>query len=96
MSAPVNWLQQMQSALQTIPAGVRPRLLLHACCGPCSLEPVKLLRAEGFEPTICWTNPNIQPISEGGADSVENMILVSEAEHDEITAAHREYYGWKA
>ena len=22
-------------------------LLLHACCGPCSLEPVKLLRAEG-------------------------------------------------
>lgn len=39
---------------------------------------------------------HIQPISEGGADSVENMILVSEAEHDEITAAHREYYGWKA
>lgn len=39
---------------------------------------------------------HIQPISEGGADSVENMILVSEDEHDEITAAHREYYGWKA
>lgn len=39
---------------------------------------------------------HIRPISEGGADSVENMILVSEAEHDEITAAHREYYGWKA
>lgn len=39
---------------------------------------------------------HIQPISEGGADSVDNMILVSEAEHAEITAAHREYYGWKA
>lgn len=39
-------------------------LLLHACCGPCSLEPVKYLREEGFEPTICWTNPNIQPIEE--------------------------------
>lgn len=39
-------------------------LLLHACCGPCSLEPVRLLREEGFEPTICWTNPNIQPVSE--------------------------------
>lgn len=39
-------------------------LLLHACCGPCSLEPVRLLRAEGFEPTVCWTNPNIQPESE--------------------------------
>lgn len=42
----------------------RTALLLHACCGPCSLEPVRLLRAEGFEPTICWTNPNIQPLSE--------------------------------
>lgn len=39
-------------------------LLLHACCGPCSLEPLRLLRAEGFEPTICWTNPNIQPLAE--------------------------------
>lgn len=40
------------------------RLLLHACCAPCSLEPVKYLREEGFEPTICWTNPNIQPVAE--------------------------------
>lgn len=39
-------------------------LLLHACCGPCSLEPVRLLREEGFEPTILWSNPNIQPLSE--------------------------------
>lgn len=42
----------------------RVPLLLHACCGPCSLEPVRLLRAEGFEPTILWSNPNIQPLSE--------------------------------
>lgn len=40
------------------------RLLLHACCAPCSLEPVRLLVDEGFEPTICWTNPNIQPVAE--------------------------------
>ncbi len=40
------------------------RLLLHACCAPCSLEPVRLLVEEGFEPTICWTNPNIQPVEE--------------------------------
>ena len=39
-------------------------LLLHACCAPCSLEPVRLLREESFEPTICWTNPNIQPAEE--------------------------------
>ncbi len=39
-------------------------LLLHACCAPCSLEPVRLLVEEGFAPTICWTNPNIQPVAE--------------------------------
>ena len=39
-------------------------LLLHACCGPCSLEPVRLLREEGYEPTILWSNPNIQPVAE--------------------------------
>lgn len=40
------------------------RLLLHACCAPCSLEPVSLLIEEGFEPVICWSNPNIQPRAE--------------------------------
>lgn len=44
--------------------GGRVPLLLHACCGPCSLEPVKYLREEGFEPTIVWCNPNIQPRAE--------------------------------
>lgn len=39
-------------------------LLLHACCAPCSLEPVRLLMEEGFDPHICWTNPNIQPMDE--------------------------------
>ncbi len=39
-------------------------VLVHACCGPCSLEPVRLLREEGFEPTIAWSNPNIQPAAE--------------------------------
>lgn len=39
-------------------------LALHACCAPCSLEPVRLLREEGFEPTVVWSNPNIQPAAE--------------------------------
>ena len=42
----------------------RVPIALHACCGPCSLEPVRLLREEGFEPTIIWSNPNIQPVEE--------------------------------
>ena len=40
------------------------RLLLHACCGPCSLEPLRVLREQGFFPTIVYVNPNIQPYDE--------------------------------
>lgn len=39
-------------------------LLLHACCGPCSLEPLRVLREQGFLPTIVYVNPNIQPHGE--------------------------------
>jgi hypothetical protein len=39
---------------------------------------------------------HINPLSEGGADDADNMILVSESDHDAITAAHREFYGWNA
>lgn len=40
------------------------KLLLHACCGPCSLEPVRLLRAAGVEPVIFYANSNIHPAEE--------------------------------
>ncbi len=39
-------------------------ILIHACCGPCSLEPIRLLQEEGYKPTIVWCNPNIQPATE--------------------------------
>ena len=40
------------------------KLLLHACCGPCSLEPVRLLKEEGHDITIAYMNSNIAPASE--------------------------------
>ena len=40
------------------------RILVHACCGPCALEPIRSLKDEGFEPVIFWSNPNIQPVAE--------------------------------
>ena len=38
---------------------------------------------------------HIVPLSEGGADTPENMILVKEDLHDEITAAHSKFYDWR-
>lgn len=40
------------------------RLLLHACCGPCSLEPVRLLQQAGHALTIYYANSNIAPADE--------------------------------
>lgn len=40
------------------------KILLHACCGPCSLEPVRILAAEGHDVTLCFSNDNIAPRDE--------------------------------
>ena len=41
-----------------------PRILLHVCCGPCSLMPIVHLRDEGWEPAAFFFNPNIHPADE--------------------------------
>lgn len=43
--------------------GVRPRLLLHACCAPCSSYTLEYLAAY-FDITVLFYNPNISPESE--------------------------------
>lgn len=40
------------------------RILLHICCGPCATYTTKRLRAEGWQVTGYWFNPNIHPFSE--------------------------------
>lgn len=39
-------------------------VLLHVCCGPCSLVPVLRLRAQGLAVTAFFMNPNIHPLAE--------------------------------
>ena len=39
-------------------------ILLHACCGPCSIMSVLRLRDLGLAPTLFFHNPNIHPLSE--------------------------------
>lgn len=40
------------------------KLLLHVCCGPCSIEPLSLLQEKGHDITIAYFNSNIAPLSE--------------------------------
>ena len=37
---------------------------------------------------------HIIPLSEGGADTPRNMVLISENEHDYITSMHSAFYHW--
>jgi predicted adenine nucleotide alpha hydrolase (AANH) superfamily ATPase len=40
------------------------KLLLHACCAPCSIQCVESLAEEGIRPDLFWYNPNIHPYTE--------------------------------
>jgi len=40
------------------------KLLLHVCCGPCTIYPLSALKEKGFEITAFFYNPNIHPYQE--------------------------------
>lgn len=46
-----------------VPVGVQ-RVMLHACCAPCSSAIVEWMLAHGVRPTIYYFNPNIFPLEE--------------------------------
>ena len=73
----------------------RVPVLLHACCGPCSLEPVRLLREEGFEPIICWTNPNIQPVAEHERRLETLKRWAEEVAHVQVVIAGDDREAWE-
>lgn len=41
-----------------------PRILLHTCCGPCTIYPLEELRRNGWSVHGFFYNPNIQPYQE--------------------------------
>ncbi|MFI3169264.1 MAG: epoxyqueuosine reductase QueH [Faecalibacterium sp.] len=67
----------------------KPRLLLHACCGPCSSAVLELL-AKVFEIHIYYYNPNIWPPEEYHRREAELEKFIAET-HFGITVAEAEY-----
>lgn len=57
-----NYVKQMDAVLAALGES-RPRLLLHACCAPCSSSVLELLERH-FAVTILYYNPNIWPDAE--------------------------------
>jgi predicted adenine nucleotide alpha hydrolase (AANH) superfamily ATPase len=62
MSNQLNFSQQMDEVLKAL-GGTRPRLLLHACCGPCSSAVLERL-CRYFDITVLYYNPNTWPAEE--------------------------------
>lgn len=58
------------------------KLLLHACCGPCSLEPTRLLKAAGHDITIYYANSNIHPAEEYAHRLATLRVWATEARFD--------------
>ena len=59
----VNYYIKSLEELKTIPKDKKPKLLLHACCGPCSCFPLVFL-CPHFDVTIYYNNSNIYPEAE--------------------------------
>ncbi|MDE5630014.1 MAG: epoxyqueuosine reductase QueH [Bacilli bacterium] len=58
----INFDNKMQEEIETF-KGIRKKILLHSCCGPCSTACIERLK-ENFEITVLYYNPNIEPREE--------------------------------
>lgn len=57
-----NYQKELDRIIQR-QGSIRPRLLLHGCCAPCSSSVLEYL-TEYFDISLLWYNPNIYPQEE--------------------------------
>ncbi len=77
------------------------KLLLHMCCGPCAMWPLKSLLESGIDVTLFFYNPNIHPEMEWkrrleNANRVAehfNLRMYVESENDSFNWREREEDG---
>ena len=75
-----NFHREMLSIIEEIKNSKfdhKPKLLLHACCAPCSSHCLELL-AQTFDITIYYYNPNIHPQEEyfRRLEELENFLTI--------------------
>ena len=69
---------------------IKPRLLLHSCCAPCTSYCIEYLN-EYFDITLYFYNPNMSSIEEYDKRANELMRLVKEMELDDIDIIIEEF-----
>lgn len=77
----VNYQLELDKILTALPAdGTPPRLLLHACCAPCSSYVLEYL-SRYFAITLDYYNPNIYPEAEYRRRAAECAAFVAQQPH---------------
>lgn len=73
-----NYSKLLEREIQKLQeSGVKPRLLLHSCCAPCSSYVLEYLR-EFFRITVFYYNPNITEAEEYEYRLLEEKRLIAE------------------
>ena len=73
-----NYTKELERLIQKLQQeGKVPRLLLHACCAPCSRAVLEYL-SQYFAITLLYYNPNIAPLEEYQKREAELRRLVSQ------------------
>ena len=85
-----NYQKEMEKVLERL-EGTRPKLLLHACCAPCSSYVLSYL-TQYFDIVLDFYNPNIAPQSEYEYRRAELLRLLDEMPHaGAITVLESDY-----
>ena len=80
-----NWGKLFDEKLAELrKSGERPRLLLHACCAPCSSHCLEVL-AECFDITVFFYNPNISPEKEFAFRLSELNRFLKDADYPDVS-----------
>lgn len=77
------------------PSGERRRLLLHACCGPCSSHCIEAVRRLGYEPTLFYANDNLANAAEH-ARRLDAMQALAKREGVELVVPEYDHSAWLA
>lgn len=73
-----NYAKELEQLIQKLQQeGKVPRLLLHACCAPCSSAVLEYL-SQYFAITLLYYNPNIAPLEEYQKREAELRRLISQ------------------
>lgn len=75
----IDYNMEMEKILENLNS--KKRLLLHACCGPCSTQTLAIL-SKYFDITIYYYNPNIHPKEEFERRKNELKKFIKDAQYN--------------